>query len=443
MSARQFIVAGRRILVGASWMPLMGEAPEKQEAYTLSQQVDAALQVRLPHETHVHYGFIDKASLVELAKAEKEAKKRKETLPKDKTYYSMGALFSQSIASGRFAPDAIMLVQDPVDQDLVHYCAFQNGTPDGNEQSGSHEKIRVKAEAQIQSGNPSVIYSNCGLFPESTRSFDFNAFFAQADVKTAAFGKISGAPFDAKKAVMLGGIAATVAFLMWDDIKPLIFPPPPPPPPVDYVALYQSNLPGVLASAGHAGRSRVDTVLQLAGDLPLRVGGWKTSELVCNDSGCSVTYLADPDFPATFATFNDAKPAKVTSVQYAPEGKRLVATWGTPEDMQANASTLPEALPQAHAFLVGDVSHLQRLERVDVTHTLGPLTAFGLPDGAPDGAIPPEILVQRGDFTLTGDAWMLRDLPIPNNVTVSEISMLLDPEGKKTFTIRGYYHVTS
>lgn len=443
MSARQAIFAGKRFLVGASWMPLIGDVPEKQEAHSFAQQTDAALQVRLQDDTHILYGFIDKASLAEINKANKEAKKRKAILPKDKVFYSLGVALQVAIGKGVFARDSIMLIQDPDDATVVHYVAFQNGVPDGNEVCGDRERIKQRAEQQIGSGNTSIIYSNCGLFPESTRRVDFEQVLSDLELKEAAFRGAGGAPLDAKKALILCAVAAATSFVMWDDIKKLVMPPPPPPPPVDYVKLYRENLPKLLVEAGPAGRSGVDAVMSLTGDLPLRLGGWKTVDMTCNLSGCVVTYMADPDYPATFATFDEAKPAKVTNVQYDPAGKRLVASWGTPEDL-ANAPRmqLPEQLPADREFLLTDVSFYQRMQRINAAYTLGPVTPFGLPSGAPDSAIPPDILMKRGDFTLTGDAWMLYDLPVPQNVTVSEIHMTLDPEGKKTFIIRGYYYVS-
>lgn len=443
MSARQVIFAGKRFLVGASWMPLIGDVPEKQEAHAFAQQTDAALQVRIHDDAHVLYGFIDKASLADIQKVNKEAKKRKEILPKDKAYYSLGAALKSAINNGVFARDSIMLIQDPVDATVVHYVAFQNGMPDGNEVCGDRERVRQRAEQQIGSGNTSIIYSNCGLFPESTRRVDFEQVLSELEIKDALLRNATGAPFDAKKALLLCGAVAAIGFVMADDIRKLVMPPPPPPPPVDYVKLYREELPKLLGEAGPAGRSAVEAVMKLASDLPLRLGGWKTVDMTCNVSGCVVTYMADPDYPATFATFDEAKPAKVTNVQYDAGGKRLVASWGTPEDF-ANAprELLPEKLPSDREFLLTDVSFYQRLQRVNTAHSLGPISPFGLPSGAPDGVIPPEILIKRGDFTLTGDAWMLYDLPVPKNVTVSEIHMILNPEAKKTFTIRGYYYVS-
>ncbi len=443
MEAKTLIIGGLRLIHGVAWVPLIGQEDESKEVAGLVSQYEASLQVRLEHDTSVVYGFLAKDSVAQIAKDGKSKKKAKGGNNKD--LFSFGAILAGSCQSGQFRENAVFIMQSPTDDDEVLLLRIQNGLPaSGGELVVSHDKVRETISGWIQGGRSFDILTDTDHFPESAHQINFAWVIQRAPDIAKKESKFSKAklPFDKKKAIIIGVIAVGATIVMWDDIYRMIVPPPPPPPPPNYAKMYAEGVNSLLVQAGVPGGEFIVKMMDSVATVPMAVGGWNTDKVVCHPAtGCEVLFKPKIGFPATNQTFMETKPENASNVQFAIDGKRISINWGSIQELALAGERLKrETLPMFFDFKQTDFSKYQELSRIGVGYSFEEPTVLGV-SGVVINKVPPELIIKRGSFTLSGKAWMLQEFPMAGNMVINEVEINTSSPTEKLFTIKGSYYV--
>ena len=450
MNIRQMYFGGIPLVHGVSWMPLIGAESEKEELSNLILQHEVALQVRIQPDESVAplYGFVGKDFLSkqkEDSKADKLQKSKTKAKKAPKDLYSMGAILAGMCRNGTYDVSSIFLISAQDGEDTILMVVVENGVPaSGGEYAGVRSDVHLAVKNWLKTGETYSIYTDNDLFHESAHPFDAEEAFSSAPDAVKKLAKLGKAKVAGSKKgfIALGIVALAVTGAMWDDINRFVNPPPPPPPPTDFGKLYQGGLKTVMAQAGIPGKGKLDQIVGVVGTAPTLIGGWRMDISTCDSLGCTLEFVQKAKLPANNQTFMEAKPAEISGVTFAMDGKRITARYGSAEQfsMENKTPISRDQMPSLDNFQRVDFPIFQDLVRVGLSYTFE-APAQLVVEGVPLGKVPAGLIVRRGAFTLNGKAWMLKDVPIPNNMIVGEIKLNTAAQANATFTIKGYYYV--
>lgn len=447
-------IGNLQVVHGISWFPILSLETEKADLKELIEFEKPGLIVRVDGS---QAGSVPVYGLIDLEFVSQKG------LVKKKKFYSLGGIFSQLCKDNVFNENSIFLLdlisqnKNGLDKDIL-MVVIENGLPvSGSEIFDSKQYIYTELKQKWFAKQISYnIYSVNIDFNELNKIIPSNFQVNQLDLNLVSnlnnkqlknclltVPVIEGE--NKKKLLFLLGGVALMGLVFYEDIMNFVMPPPPPPPPVDYKKIYEDGIKNLLKKEKYIGKEGLEHLNQIIKQVPTTLGGWNISRIKCNKNVCSLEYSPKDNISTNYLNFSKyAKPyidkKLFNNLNYELNGRLVKVDYGTPEQYKFDSKLDFKKLPSLDKFKANAFSKYQDLSKLKLMYRFSKNKNVAV-SGVSLSNIKADF-ISKGDFTLSGNGWILKELPIHYNMAINDLTITFNMVTYTTnFNVKGVYYI--